>query len=353
MPNRYPPGKEPLCPICGVTPLKTTRATQCHACYLAGLKAEKAQRVLSQCGVTAPSQPAGTREPLSCYDEAWHLWQREIGMARDRYAGPCQRPASGERIAVISDLHVPFHEPGFLADFIAREAGRTDLLVINGDLSDAYSLSRFVQYEHMPFREEWAAVTLILQQLSESFPRILLGIGNHDARLEKQILSRVTADMADAIRWMTGGTLCPLTMLASRLPNVEVFRHTLRDGHTVDWFTTVGDAWVGHPEAFSVVPTGATRKVEQALATKADEWELDDIRLIIIGHTHQAGLNPWRGALLAEGGCLCRTQGYQTSPRIGVTAQRRGWLTFEQHDGITDLNSVRFHNCDWEMRCAA
>jgi predicted phosphodiesterase len=293
------------------------------------------------------------RDPLASYDEAWTQFAREIGMARDRYRGACKRaPASeGRTVTVLSDLHIPWHDPVILADVIAREAKRTDVLVIGGDFSDAYALSRFLLYDWMPFRDEWAQVVSMMDHLSVAFPSILLVVGNHDSRLEKQLRSRLTADMVEAVSWMTGGTLCPLTMLASRYPNISVAKHTLPSGRTLDWLTTVGDVCICHPEAFSVVPTGAARKVEQALATKAEEWGIEGCRLIIIGHTHQRSDIPWRDKRLIEPGCLCLTQGYQTTPRIGTTTQRRGYITFRQDaTGRTDLNSVVIYDYDEWLR---
>jgi predicted phosphodiesterase len=294
-----------------------------------------------------------TRDPLASYDEAWTQFAREIGMAKDRYRGPSKREPdpNGRTVTVLSDLHIPWHDPVILADVIARESKRTDLLVISGDFSDAYSLSRFLLYDWMPFRDEWAQVVATMDHLSAAFPKILLLVGNHDGRLEKQLRSHLTADMVEAVSWMTGGTLCPLTMLAARYPNVAVAQHRLASGRTLDWLTTVGDVCIAHPEVFSVVPTGATRKMEQSLAVKAEEWNVEGCRLIIIGHTHQRSDIPWRDKRLIEPGCLCLTQGYQTTPRIGVTTQRRGYCRFWQDaHGRTDFNTVYVHDYDEWLR---
>lgn len=290
-----------------------------------------------------------TKEPLTSYNEAWAQFARAIGMAKDRYRGPSKRaPETGGRtVTVVGDLHIPWHDPVMLADLIAREAKRTDLLVISGDATDAYSLSRFLLYEWMPFRDEWAHVVATLDHLSASFTEILIIIGNHDGRLEKQIRSRMTPDMVEAITWLTNGTLCPLTALATRYPNVHIAKHRMPSGLSVDWLATVGDAVICHPEAFSVVPTGATRKVEQALATKAEEWGIGTCRLVIIGHTHQRSDIPWRDKRLIEPGCLCLTQGYQTTPKVSVTTQRRGYVTFWQDErGRTDYNTVKLFDYD-------
>lgn len=297
-----------------------------------------------------PEAPDPLREPLHSFEEAWAQWRKAIGMARDRYAGPPREAATlTKKILVVPDLHAPFHEPEMFAAMLDDEADADHVICI-GDLGDAYALSRFTKYERMPYRDEWASVTLVMQELAARFPHVTIVIGNHDARLEKQIRERLTEDMVDAIAFITGGVLCPITALAKRYPNVTIARHETPGGHHIDWFTTIGDAWLGHPEKYSRVPGSALRFTEEWIADNEQALGMDQYRLIVMGHTHAYAQIPWRAnKLLVETGCLCKNQGYMTAPRIGGRPQRRGYLTFSQHDGVTDLNSVRFRWMDVEL----
>lgn len=282
------------------------------------------------------------REPLTSFEEAWAQWQKAIGMAKDRYVQPTKKVGTRRKILVMPDLHAPFHEAEMFAAMLEREADADHVIGI-GDIGDSYSLSRFEKYERMPYRDEWAAVNLVVQELATRFPTVELVLGNHDVRLERQLRQRVTEDMVDAISFMTGGVLCPITAMAKRYPNVSIANHETPSGRTVDWFTTCGDAWLGHPEKYSRVPGSALRATEEWIADNEHALGLDQFRLICIGHTHQAGIIPWRAdKLLCEVGCLCKTQGYMLSARIGGRPQRRGYVTFIQNDGATDLNSVKF-----------
>lgn len=295
--------------------------------------------------IDAPVEPS-VREPLASFEQAWAQWGKTIGMMRDRYAGPAARDSritNTEKILVVPDLHAPFHDEAMFAEMIARETD-VDRAICIGDLSDSYSLSTFTQYRRMPFGEEWASVTAAMQALSEAFPVVDVVIGNHDGRLEKRIRERLSEDMVEAVKYLSGGILCPITALARRFPNVTVARHEVPGGETVDWFTTCGDAWLGHPEKYSRTPGAALRAVEDWLADHEVDLGLDRYRLIVMGHTHTWAEIPWRGRQkLVEAGCLCQTQGYMLKPKIGGRPQIRGYLTFEQTDGVTDLNSVKFH----------
>lgn len=293
------------------------------------------------------------REPLASFEEAWAQWQQSIGMMRDRYKGPPSRrqATTGEhtrnKILVVPDVHAPFHEAEMFAEMVARESD-ADKVICIGDISDAYALSTFTQYRSMPFNEEWASVTTVVQALSENFPSVEILIGNHDARLEKRLRERLSEDMIDAVKYLSNGVLCPMTALARRFPNVTIARHEVPNGESVDWFTTCGDAWFGHPEKFSRTPGTALRAVEEWIADNEMALGLSRYRAIFLGHTHAYSQFLWRsGMMLIEVGCLAQTQNYMLKPKIGGRPQRRGYVTFYQDaNGVTDLNSVRFHCFD-------
>jgi predicted phosphodiesterase len=343
--SAWPKGKGPTCPNCKQSEIRERTSTVCGKCNRNPAWHKPA--IVSTDSILAP---------LASFEAAWQQWMKAVGMVRDRYSGPAVTKRqhlgasvskSTQKILVVPDLHAPFHEEEMFAEMLEREADADKVIAI-GDLSDSYALSTFTHYRRVSFSEEWASVTLCLQALSERYPSVELVIGNHDARLEKRLRERLTEDMVDAVRYLSGGVLCPITALAKRYPNVNVARHAVANGESIDWFTTIGDCWLGHPEKYSRVPGAALRFVEDWLSDREYDLNLDRYRLIVMGHTHQQGAFPWRGRqLLVEAGCLCQTAGYMLKPRIGGRPQMRGYLTFEQTDGVTDLNSVREYNFDF------
>lgn len=344
--SSWPRGKEPTCPECQTHKLRDRQSQRCKQCALApGWHVQTAAPFISNEQVI---------EPIGSFDEAWAQWMKAVGMSRDVYRGSANRSqtTTTQKILVVPDLHAPFHEPQMFADMIAREAD-ADKVICIGDLSDSYALSTYTHYRRVSFSEEWASVTAAMQALSEAFPSVEVVIGNHDARLEKRLRERLSEDMVDAVKYLAGGILCPITALARRYPNVKVARHDVPNGDSVDWFTTCGDAWLGHPEKYSRVPGTALRFVEEWLADNEHALGLSRHRLIVLGHTHAYSQFLWRsGQMLIECGCLCQQQGYMLKPKIGGRPQRRGYVTFEQTNGVTDLNSVRFHSFDVEQQVA-
>ena len=345
----------PKCAECGKKCAKTsTKCMDCHRSrgpYTANsrlLKQEKAKQLKALADQTI-------RQPLATFEEAWKKWQQPIGMMKDRYRGPAKNRAPAiktnrKRILVIPDLHVPFHEPSMVASMLARESGNVDLAICIGDLGDAYSHSKYAKYTSAPYAEEWASVQLMMQTFSETFPLTKIIIGNHDARLRKAIAAHLTVDMVEAISAMSGGTLCPITALARRYPNIDIANHPVPNSDiTIDWLLVEGDALLAHPEKYSRTPGSALRFFQEWAAENSAAIGLDGIRLVVMGHTHTLALFPWRSAsLLLECGCLCRTQSYMTGARVGGRPQRRGYCWFEQLDGVTDLNSVGWRWLDVE-----
>ncbi len=283
------------------------------------------------------------------YESAWIEWQRYIGQAKDRYKGPKVKPKGvRQRIVIASDFHIPFHDKSYVAELFQREAD-ADVLIINGDLQDFYSISRFIKYESIPIERELAEVQLFLEQASQTWPRIVIVGGNHDhARFEKQLRDRLDAEMCKVVEFLAGGNLSPIAAMAKHFPNIEIAKVTA-SRFAVPWMAQIGDLVVTHAEKFSITPGAALRKIDEWLTDMDAVLDLMPWRVLVQAHTHQLGVIPWKAdKLLIEGGCMCAQHGYQLAAKIGGRPQRRGWITLEQVNGRTDFNSLRMTWLDAE-----
>jgi len=335
----YPRGKEPPCPLqhpgCAGK-IRDRGASSCKPCSIAEVK----------------QTPEPRERPRLPFEAEWQIWMKEIGMAKDRYAGPAVTKARQGRlrILVVPDLHAPFHDPTAIASMLEREKD-IDICVLMGDIGDSYSLSRFLKYEQVPYEQELASVTLLLQTFSERFPLVRVITGNHDGpRIEKQLLERLTGDMVAAIRSMTGGTLDPIEVLCRRFPNIERIAPQTANGQRLRWMTQIGDALFCHAEKYSRVPGSAMRSIDEWMTDFEETIGLDAYRVIVQAHTHALSWFPWKAnRLLIECGCLAQNMGYQFTARIGGRPQRRGWVVLEQVDGKTDINRSRIIWYDAEV----
>jgi predicted phosphodiesterase len=94
---------------------------------------------------------------------------------------------NGIKVAVLSDIHIPYHSPIALSAAVAYcKKRKPDVLLINGDLADFYTISR---HQKDPSKRDLEQeITLVregLAWLRHEFGkrcRIVLKLGNHEER---------------------------------------------------------------------------------------------------------------------------------------------------------------------------
>ncbi len=94
------------------------------------------------------------------------------------------------KVLSLSDTHFPYHEKGAIVAAVrhAKKQHRPNVILLNGDFGDFYSLSK---YEKDPgkidFDHEADVMEAALAWLRSEFPkaRFLYKMGNHDERLDK------------------------------------------------------------------------------------------------------------------------------------------------------------------------
>lgn len=93
-----------------------------------------------------------------------------------------------KKIAVFSDIHLPFHSIQALTaalDYAKKE--KPDCILLNGDIIDAFQLSRFVKDpKKRHFAEELNMFREFFHILKKTFPnaKIVFKLGNHEERYE-------------------------------------------------------------------------------------------------------------------------------------------------------------------------
>jgi predicted phosphodiesterase len=272
----------------------------------------------------------------------------------DRPSRTRKAESSTRRVVIASDFHAPFQDNWAVSELIAREGGKADTLIVNGDIQDFYSISRFVKYEQVSMESELAAVDALLGQLSAAFPEVILVSGNHDhARFEKQLRTLLSVEMCHVVEFLTGGNLSVLRVIAKRYPNVK-FAETKVGRFGVGWLYQHGDLITTHAEKYSRVPGSALRGIDEWLTDFDQVLALEPWKVLVQAHTHAGGVFPFKAdRLLVECGCLCATHGYQLTARIMGRPQRLGYVSLDQTGGVTDINSVRFTWLDAERKRGA
>jgi predicted phosphodiesterase len=287
-------------------------------------------------------------------DECWQLLDAAIGRTRAQAKPPRPSRSSERRIVIASDFHAPFHHVGAVARMLDDTKG-FDQIIINGDLQDSYSVSRFVKHETVPWERELAALDTLLSVFAAQYPDVLIVDGNHDRpRFEKALRSMLPLDMVHVLEHLTQGEFSTIRAMTKRKGYGNIRFAPIKVGrHSVAWCAQQGDLLVTHAEKYSKVPGSALRGIEEWFSDQHDILGLEPWRVLVQAHTHALGWIPWRSdRLLVEQGCMCHVHGYQLDAKVAGRGQRLGYVTLTQRDGVTDMSSVRTHWLDPVLRAA-
>lgn len=105
-----------------------------------------------------------------------------------------------KRVLVLSDIHIPYHDPQAIQ--LALDYREFDSILLNGDILDFHRLSRFVpDPEAVSFGEEIETGKAFLRYLHDTYGvPIYYKIGNHEERLE-HFMYQKAPEVADLAVW--------------------------------------------------------------------------------------------------------------------------------------------------------
>lgn len=91
----------------------------------------------------------------------------------------------GCRILALSDMHYPFNLDSRLV--LKDYTGRVDVLVLNGDLLDMYSCSKFTKlYRQSPVEEMIGCRNYLITLIKQLKPKkVVATYGNHEMRMQR------------------------------------------------------------------------------------------------------------------------------------------------------------------------
>lgn len=198
---------------------------------------------------------------------------------------------AGIRVAILSDLHVPFHDQTALPEAVAFcKKEKPDVLLINGDFGDWFSISRFTKNpKYRDFKAELQAQRDCLSWLRGEFrkSRIVFKKGNHDERWDHYIWN-FAAELADD----------PLLSLDAWLNCKELGVEVVGDQRPI--LAGMLPIFHGHE-----LPKGLTSPVNPA---RGAFLRTNDS--VLVGHSHRASSHSdpnWRhrSKVCWSTGCLC------------------------------------------------
>lgn len=242
-----------------------------------------------------------------------------------------------KKILVMSDLHCPFQHDD-LIERIWDEHKDADILVLNGDIIDAYGASSFPQEKLVTILEEYNAAMELLIRASKLFPSVLLVRGNHDERIDRYFSRKFDPHMyamaqKDILWRLANGFIYDAK---GNHVGTYKFDNVVYNPQGMPWVAQIGKTIFMHPSSYSGKPMST---VSAALDHIQNFVEWNTFDSIIIGHTHKIGRIIERNKLLLEQGCLTRLMDYQKSGKFSRRPTTLGYaLIYQDHQGNTDFN---------------
>ena len=276
---------------------------------------------------------------------------KSLGLAIKQHKPIKLSKSKDELTLVISDIHSPFYRTDLIARIISEygigSKNPCKRLVINADLFDCYSISRFMVTKNVNIVDEFLSTIALMNLLSNSFPEIILTTGNHEQRVFSYFMNHgVGIDKMFLVNYDW------VKYIQSLFTNVKVAKNIIgntRVGkHEQSHCFALGDCAIGHFEISGSGPLAAAKKMQEWI----NKWrnyvpELAKCKLILQGHVHTLGRYEIDGGdiTIGETGCMCSIQEYAVKADAKYSPSINGWWEVYQTNGITDRNKSKYIIC--------
>ena len=228
------------------------------------------------------------------------------------------------RILSISDLHIPFNLP---IDIFKPYIGKVDTLVLNGDIEDCQSCSKFSKKYRIDVDKEMVMTRDFLIELINMIqPKSVIVVkGNHEHRMGRYLSDRLNEDLMSIM------PDSPMDLIINEgfkvrdrinktetwySPVSELFKEKNIDiSYTGEWWRKVGNTIFAHPLSYSSGMFKTTEKAVEHFLRKDRSFNA-----VVLGHTHKLGSYIQGNIKMYEQGCCCDlnkldyNDGYLTLP---------------------------------------
>lgn len=237
-------------------------------------------------------------------------------------------------ILSISDLHVPFQKP---IELLADHAGNIDILQLNGDILDMFSISKFPKaYRVSPIKEMISARQYLIDLINFLKPKkVVANYGNHELRMGNYLNKHIDTELKDLLPetaldyiFVDGFTHYDKRLMTRTYyePLIKVFTDVEIE-YTGKWYSQIGNTIFCHPKAFSTAPL---KTAEKALYWFRNEGFVFDS--LVMAHTHHIGYYSIGNTSIYEQGAFCETEKMGYTDGQLANSQKQGCILVCQDD---------------------
>lgn len=297
--------------------------------YIWRIGKEVDKGTFSWVGITPTINAIWRGEDKSKYrDESSYRKKYQIGKLMYQNVFSMDGTDVHRRILCVSDLHVPFHKP---LTVFSDYCNHVDTLVINGDVQDCQSISKFSKSYRLSFKREMIAARSYLIGLIQYInpKEVYINSGNHEDRLGSYLAKNLDSDVNSLM------PDSPLELIVDDgftdydkqlgektyyKPLVDIFPDK-NIVYTRNWWCKIGETIFCHPKAFS---STMMKTAEKAMTFFRNEGIIFDA--LCMAHTHRIGSYKIGNTVIYEQGCCCETEKMRYSDGALTLAQQEGFL---------------------------
>ena len=281
-----------------------------------------------------------TSTSKNSYDDAWDYI---INVAKEYRANSVKHDSGltrskEKKIITFSDLHIPFFNWEDMKNAL-NEHKDANIVVLNGDILDAYIFSTFSKSKNIAALKEYKVAFDLVHFLSDNFEKVVLVSGNHDYRTTRALKNAGFADEASKVyrpdllfRIANGEKLDAFGNLKEKLPFENVY-YDVYDS----WYTIIGKTIFCHPSGFASKYPGAT--VVKLLDHFVHRMEPSSFDSICVGHTHKVYKGIVSNKMLIEQGAMCHKLPYQFRADLRFKNAMNGYaIIYQDSNGNTNFN---------------
>lgn len=228
----------------------------------------------------------------------YYFWKR-------RYELEGNKERNNTRILTISDCHVPFH---LSVDEYIEFKECVDILVLNGDIMDCHSLSKFTKLYRKPLIEEMVVARDFIIELIEMIKpkKVIVNYGNHESRLSYKVANDLGVDIMELMPKSTLEFVISTGFTHyNHDENTNIFYKPVKDcvecevEYTNNFWCVVGKTIFAHPQAFVQNVLGTTVKAYDYFNAKGVDFDT-----VVLAHTHFLSFTMYGEKYLFEQGCM-------------------------------------------------
>ena len=233
------------------------------------------------------------------------------------------------KILALSDFHFPFSLP---VETFNKYAGKIDCLILNGDILDCNSISKYNKLYRIPLIEELiGAREYVISLINLIKPKdVYFTVGNHEKRVGAY-LSKQMNELADlmpdnALDYIVEDGFNYIDKLKHTKvwyePLINVFADTAITIHyDSNWYCKVGKSIFAHPLAYS---SGMLKTTEKAVNYF---YRIEkDFDTIVLSHTHMLGSFIQGNVHMYEQGTCSQTEKLNSMEGRLTNPQQKGFL---------------------------